>query len=62
MRQLFASLPTRQNKLLFPDREDQEKENKVEKAQEEKGRDDEDDLGMLEAEVAFSRQFNQDEL
>ncbi|XP_037784828.1 venom carboxylesterase-6-like [Penaeus monodon] len=62
MRQLFASLPTRQNKLLFLDREDQEKENRVEKAQEEKGRDDEDDLGKLEAEVAFSRQFNQDEL
>ncbi|XP_047476081.1 neuroligin-4, Y-linked-like [Penaeus chinensis] len=62
MRQLFASLPTRQNRILFPNREDQGGESVLEEDQEDKGQDDEDDLGMMEAEVAFSRQFTQDEL
>ncbi|XP_063590805.1 venom carboxylesterase-6-like [Penaeus indicus] len=62
MRQLFASLPTRQNKILFPDREDQGEESVVEEDREDKAQDDEDDLGMMEAEVPFSRQFSQDEL
>ncbi|XP_042856635.1 juvenile hormone esterase-like [Penaeus japonicus] len=53
VREWFTSLPTRQNALLFPD--DQEEEDQEEE-------DYEEDLGMVEAEAAFSRQFNQDEL
>lgn len=81
MRKFFASLPARQNKLLFPGQEDQQEEDEdldqeqeeedededkdqghQEEKEEDEDQEDEDDLGMVEAEVAFSRQFNQDEL